>query len=96
MSVKGELRELGPCQRCSTPIEYVYQLVGPEEDGVRISVSSECPVCGHKESKTLIFPIVALYNIRHILDPAAKIMIERMMLVRELKRSEEAEAVGTA
>lgn len=95
MSIKGELRELGPCQRCSSPTEYIYQLSGPEGEGVRISVHSECPICGYKELKTLIFPLTALYSIRHLLDPAAKILVERMALVRELKSAEEARAVGT-
>jgi hypothetical protein len=95
LSVKLEFREIGLCPKCSAPIEYYYTLSGPEgEDGVRIYVISECPICGFKDSKNLLFPIDPVHSIRHLFQPTVKIFIEKVKLAKELKRFEEAKVVG--
>lgn len=95
MSVKLEFREVGLCPRCSAPIEYSYSLSGPEgDDGIRVYVTSECSVCGFRESKNLLFPLSPMYSIRHLFQPTVKIFIEKVRLTSELKRMEGARVVG--
>jgi hypothetical protein len=97
LSVKLELREVGLCPKCSAPIEYLYTLSGPEgEGGVRVYVVSECPVCGFRDSKNLLFPLDPVYSIRHLFQPTVKIFIEKVKLAKELKRVGMARAVGEA
>ncbi|MEN2999315.1 MAG: hypothetical protein ABDH61_01895 [Acidilobaceae archaeon] len=94
MSVRAEFRELGLCQRCSAPVEYVYLISGPEGDGVRVNVYADCSICGHKESKDFIYPLNALYSLRHLFQPNVKLFLERIRLTYELKRAEEIEVGG--
>jgi len=96
LSVKLDFREVGLCPKCSAPIEYSYTLSGPEgEDGVRIYVSCECPVCGFRESRNLLFPLGPLYSIRHLFQPTIKIYLEKVRLTSELKKLEKASIVGS-
>ncbi|MCS7107370.1 MAG: hypothetical protein NZ902_04630 [Acidilobaceae archaeon] len=94
MSTKAEFRELGLCQKCSAPLEYTYVISGPEGEGARVSVYADCSICGHKESKSLVFPIYALYSLRHLFRPNVKLFVERLRLAYELNRVEEMEIRG--
>ncbi len=97
LSVKLEFREIGLCPKCSAPIEYLYTLSGPEgEDGVRVYVVSECPICGFKESKNLLFPLDPFYSIRHLFQPTVKIFVEKVKLTRELRRAGEAKILASS
>jgi len=95
LSIRLEFREVGLCPKCSAPIEYLYTLSGPEgEDGVRVYMVSECPICGFRESKNLLFPLEPFYNIRHLFQPTIKIFVEKVKLTKELKRVKEAKVIG--
>ncbi|MEM1861832.1 MAG: hypothetical protein QXD28_06460 [Acidilobaceae archaeon] len=90
MGLKLESRELGLCPKCTAPLEFTYTLTGPEGgDSITVSLIAECGICGYRESRSLVFPLTALYTIRHLFQPTVKIFIERVRLAYELKRIEE-------
>ncbi|MCX8195886.1 MAG: hypothetical protein N3F67_02245 [Acidilobaceae archaeon] len=94
MSLRSEFRELGLCPACSTPVEYAYVMSGPEGEALRVIVSVECPICGHKESRGLLFPLNAVYLIRYLFRPTVGLFLERVKVTHELKRAEELKAPG--
>jgi len=76
-----EHREPGLCPRCDAPIDYVYRIEGPLEPDrelARIIVRIECPVCGYRDEKKILFPVKGLNMIKYLFLPEIRPVIEKL------------------
>ena len=88
--VRERIVEAGLCPSCGAPAtEYEYVVEGPLESGgstwARIIYNVRCAVCKYSETKKIMIPLKALYSLRYLISPTARIAIEKIWLVKEVK-----------
>ena len=88
--VRERFVEAGVCPSCGAPAgEYEYVLEGPVYSGgspwARISYSVRCGVCGYSEGRRVSVPLRALYLLRYLISPQARLAVEKIWLVEEVR-----------
>jgi RNase P subunit RPR2 len=85
VALRQDIRELGICSECGGIAVYSYrlELAGEEETSVNVSVS--CSMCGYNDSNRIIVPNTALYLMRYLFKPEARLFAEKAYIVPSLR-----------
>jgi hypothetical protein len=82
--VRGDHSGVSLCPRCGAPAaEFSYSLeseVASERPLLKIEYRLRCSVCGYRESMKASMPLYAAYRLRHLMEPAPKLLLEKMWL----------------
>ncbi|MCE4613136.1 MAG: hypothetical protein F7C07_04825 [Desulfurococcales archaeon] len=85
MVLRQEIREFGICSECGGIAIYSYQLELVSDDETSVKVSLSCNMCGYKDAKRIIMPNKALYLMRYLFKPEARVFAEKAYLLPSLK-----------
>ncbi len=88
--IKESIEEVGVCPSCGSPLAVFYHVIeGPVEshgrEAVRITVEASCRVCGYRERKSIAMPVGAAYAIRHLFTSRARLAVEKIAIIAELR-----------
>jgi len=85
VALKQDIREFGICSECGGIAVYSYRLELAGESETSVSVSVSCSMCGYRDSKRIIMPNTALYLMRYLFKPEARLFAEKAYIVPSLR-----------
>ncbi|MEB3787591.1 MAG: hypothetical protein GSR78_02410 [Desulfurococcales archaeon] len=74
--MKTGIKEPGVCPECMAPVEYEYTFELGDDSSVAVRINVECPVCGYRDTKKIVFPLRALSAFKYLLKPEARLIVE--------------------
>lgn len=96
--VSHTYKTIGDCPKCGAPgASYEYVVEGPiddERENARVKAIIECPICGYRETRAIVFPVKALYLIRMMLVPELRPAVEKLYLLYKIRVLGEATEAG--
>ncbi len=87
--VRQEYKTIGDCPKCGAPgASYEYVVEGPigdDRENARVQATIRCPFCGYVETRSIVFPVKALYLIRMMLVPELRPAVEKLYLLYKIR-----------
>ncbi len=76
LELKTSITEPGVCPECMAPVDYNYTFELGDDENVTVWITADCPVCGYKLNKKIVFPMKALTAVKYLLKPEARLVVE--------------------
>lgn len=96
---KDRITETGICPNCGGPTDYIYEIEGPiikdDEPFIEIKYSVKCKLCGFEDTKSMYISINGLYPLRYLLTPRMRLVLERIKILSDIKKSKSSSLIAT-